>query len=292
MIDFFSLRTNSEFQMSKKLRDYAINDYWMARAGLWRLTQGVYDRAGSIVYERIADLVKNIADVDLCDVKQLQSLSYELNITSGFGFIDGLPADVYDLLNVLSIKQNFFLEPGKTFTENGVNELISQLGQKTGLAPETLYAIAERYEAQSSKFINASNVLAETQSFDYGPQSASAATVKKFHGIQHALGETKPYLRLDNLSKTKFVFKSITDSESLDNSVSLGYWETVEFDTFSSNLVNTFSESTSIELMSVDPVKDVFGACVICKAPVALKFPASRPSGRKLKDGDFIEIQT
>lgn len=292
MIDFFSLRTNSEFQMSKKLRDYAINDYWMARAGLWRLTQGVYDRAGSIVYERIVDLVKNIADVDLCDIKQLQSLSYELNITSGFGFIEGLPTDVYDLLNVLSIKQNFFLEPGKAFTENGVGELIAQLGQKTGLAPETLYSIAERYEAQSSKFINASNVLAETQSFDYGPQSVSAATVKKFHGIQHALGETKPYLRLDNLSKTRFVFKSVADSGNLDDSVSLGYWETTEFDAFSSNLVNTLSESTSIELMSVDPVKDIFGACVICKAPVALKFPASRPSGRKLKDGDFIEIQT
>ena len=58
MIDFFSLRTNSEFQMSSKFRDYAINDYWMARAGLWRLTQGVYDKVGSIVYEKVVDLVK------------------------------------------------------------------------------------------------------------------------------------------------------------------------------------------------------------------------------------------
>lgn len=290
MIDFFSLRTNSEFQMSKKLRDYAINDYWMARAGLWRLTQGVYDRAGSIVYEKIADLVKNIADVDLCDVKQLQSLSYELNITSGFGFIEGLPSDVYDLLNILSIKQNFFLEPGKAFTENGVKELISQLGEKTGLKPETLYSIAERYEAQSQNFINASNVLLETQPFEYGPQSVSAATVKSFHGIQQPLGEFKPYLRVNNSTKLRLVFKS----SGGDDSVSLGNWEEDKsgFENFSSTLVSTVSEAFTAELSSTKQDNSIFGACILCKAPVPIKFPASRPSGRKLQDGDFIEIHT
>jgi hypothetical protein len=273
-LDFFNSRTNSEFKMSDKLRSYAVNDYWMAKTGLWKLAGGVYDKAGSIVYERITDMVKNIGDVDLCDIKQLQSLCYQLGIKSGFGYIDSLPTEIYDLLNVLSIKQNFFFESGKCFTKEGLVGIINKLEDVTGISAEKLYDIAERYEFDDELFINASNVLIECQTFEIDGE-------KSHHTIEWEAGERLTYKRINNSTKFKFVFQSEGGRS--------GYWTVAEFVEFSRSAVADVSESMTLTLNGT--ATSTHGICLNCVNPLTVKLPVSRSNGALLQTGDFVEVE-
>lgn len=126
-IDFFKLRAGSEFSISEKMKQFSINEVWRNNEALWNLVSAMADEPGAIFYERSADMVKNITDVDICDVKHLESLSYQMGIDSGFGFVDGLPTEIYDLINVLSIKPSYLLEADNVFSADGVDKIYAEL---------------------------------------------------------------------------------------------------------------------------------------------------------------------
>ena len=99
-VDFFKARTQSEFDISEKFREYAINDAWRSNIALWNLISAFAGDASSKIYERIADMTKNISDVDVCDIKHLESISYQFGLKSGYKFIDSLPSEIYDMMNI------------------------------------------------------------------------------------------------------------------------------------------------------------------------------------------------
>lgn len=124
-IDFFKARTSSDFDIGRKYREYAINESWRENAALWRLISSMAGEPAARLYRKVVDLVKNLADVEQCEVRQLESMSYQFGIDSGFGFTDSLPASLYDLMNDLSVRQSRFMEAGQLFTAGGLEEIVS-----------------------------------------------------------------------------------------------------------------------------------------------------------------------
>jgi len=126
-IDFFKLRAGSEFSISDKMRQFSINEVWRNNEALWNLVSAMADEPGAIFYERSVDMVENIADVDICDVKHLEAISYQMGINSGFGFIDSLPTEIYDLINVLSIKPSYLMEDNNVYSSNAVKKFFDEI---------------------------------------------------------------------------------------------------------------------------------------------------------------------
>lgn len=157
-IDFFKARSSSEYRIGDAYRRYAINDSWKSNAALWGLIDSMAGEPASKLYARIVDMVKNVSDVELCDMKQLESMSYQFGMSDGFGFLDSLPTSVYDLMNVLSIRQNKFMEKGQVFSESGVKEIIDRL-------PE---AVVEVSGSSDSTVISAVTDLLRSSMEDYG----------------------------------------------------------------------------------------------------------------------------
>lgn len=126
-VDFFKARTQSEFDISEKFREYAINDAWRSNTALWNLISAFSSDASSKIYERIVDMTKNISDVDICDIKHLESISYQFGLKSGYKFIDSLPSEVYDLMNMLSVKESSFFKKNGIFSESGIDTIIDSV---------------------------------------------------------------------------------------------------------------------------------------------------------------------
>lgn len=126
-VNFFKARALSEFDIGKKYREYVINDAWKSNEALWNLISSFAGEASSKIYERMVDMTKNIADVDVCDVKHLESMSYQFGIKTGYKFIDSLPSEVYDMMNVLSVKESYFFRKNGIFSASGIDDIMSYI---------------------------------------------------------------------------------------------------------------------------------------------------------------------
>ena len=103
-----------------------------ANSNLWALMHIGNEEVGKQIYERIANLVPNIRDVETCDIHALYSISKELGVENPSDFDYPYPEEVYRLVNILSINKNKLLynevltEASKlSFSENidGVRDL-------------------------------------------------------------------------------------------------------------------------------------------------------------------------
>jgi len=117
-------RYNSDFQLSEKLKDFVINPQWQSNEDLWNFIAGANDAIWSKIHSNNVDFVKNIADVDFCGLRELHSIATSIGFNAGLTFINNLPAEIYDLLNILSVKKSLVISNLNFLTDDSLTTLL------------------------------------------------------------------------------------------------------------------------------------------------------------------------
>lgn len=245
---------NSEFDIAQKYREYAISEQWKVNQALWNTIRSFAGDAGSKLYERLTNLTKNISDVDICDIKQLESISYQFGLNSGFSFIDGLPTEIYEAMCALSIKHSFILQKNKMFSDAGIESMIASLPVEEVEAVDSIF---DDKSEQYDNFVNAFSLLiipAHTLDGSYVHTIQNAKSIRIKHG--------------DNVSLT------------FNN----GNW------IISDNITDVHS-GMSVSEFKGEAIADI-NSYAICKEPSStLYLSANRPDGSNLQNGDRIDLK-
>jgi len=111
----YQFRCNNEsFDMSQYIASLAIPDYMQDFAAFYdtvfksSVGDSTYteDNVGSKIYERIANFVDNTADIDRCNIAQLQSLAAMTGYTDIVHLHADIPSELQRLLDIGSVAQN------------------------------------------------------------------------------------------------------------------------------------------------------------------------------------------
>ena len=109
-------KVNENFNPQKQMMDYRFQDYLKEKSdNFFEKIIGVSigslssnpTEIGKLTYEKIANFTDNIANIDTCNVKSLQSI-YSMMDEDFYSFTDyrynGIPADINRLIDIFSIK--------------------------------------------------------------------------------------------------------------------------------------------------------------------------------------------
>ena len=71
---------NANFNFSDILRNASNNDYWYNKEGLWTVISAACNDAASEYYVQMSDYIKNLADIDLCNIHALKSMAKSVRL--------------------------------------------------------------------------------------------------------------------------------------------------------------------------------------------------------------------
>lgn len=81
---------------------------------IWSALSAVTDQVGEVLYEKVLNYIDDIADIDTCDVKSLESMAQILGTDySVFQTLDSAPLEIQQLVNVFSIRKDYLLNSSK-----------------------------------------------------------------------------------------------------------------------------------------------------------------------------------
>lgn len=102
-----SLVNNREF--SRGFREWSVGRQTPA-AYVWQCLSAAGDEVGDAVYAGIRDYIDRVSNVDTCGVRSLKSMADQIGLDSPLlNGLDGLPAEVADLMDIVSIDRKYLL---------------------------------------------------------------------------------------------------------------------------------------------------------------------------------------
>lgn len=116
---------------------------------IWKALSCMGEEYGEVVYENVLNYLDNVANVDLCKIKALQSMmkvvSIEYDVLKSFSAI---PVEIANLMDVLSINRKYLLD-SKTFKEDFIL-LLKENGVIKQPQPDPALSVELRSDALSS----------------------------------------------------------------------------------------------------------------------------------------------
>ena len=126
MSAFFDLIGNAEY--GKEAYSTLCTDVDTSRNNIWRSLSATASYVGEAVNNEILNYVDNICNVELCKIRQLQSLASYFGIKySIFQNIQLFPRELIQLMDVLSIKREYLDD--KLKVDNELADMIDQYAQ-------------------------------------------------------------------------------------------------------------------------------------------------------------------
>lgn len=101
---------NSNFNISEIMYAAANNDYWQNKKAMWTVISAACNDAGLEFYTKLNSYVRNIADIDTCNIHTLKSIAQSVDGQHLTNFIsETYPIDLLNLINLFSIPKNILL---------------------------------------------------------------------------------------------------------------------------------------------------------------------------------------
>lgn len=106
---------NQDFIVSQILRSASNNQYWQNKQALWTIISGACTDAGKQFYVSLKKYIQNIADIDMCNIHAIKSISKQFGCQYLTDFISqDYPIELLNLLNLFSINKSNLLEQFRT----------------------------------------------------------------------------------------------------------------------------------------------------------------------------------
>jgi hypothetical protein len=101
----------TKFDFSNILRNTSNNDYWYNKNGLWTVISAACNEAAEEYYIQMSDYIKNLADIDLCNIHALKSIAKSVGCEYLTDFIkEDYPPQLLNLINLLSIPKHLLFD--------------------------------------------------------------------------------------------------------------------------------------------------------------------------------------
>lgn len=108
----------SDFNMEETIKKYSLNPAWIeGNLKLWELIERSSNDIGRIMYEKIANFVMNVADIDVCNLHALYSLASSIDQKNLFSFDLVYPQHLEYLMNLFSINKTILFQKGSVLNE-------------------------------------------------------------------------------------------------------------------------------------------------------------------------------
>lgn len=175
---------------------------------IWKALSCMGEEYGEIVYENVLNYLDNVANVDLCKVKALQSMmkvvGLEYDVLKSFSAI---PVEIANLMDVLSINRKYLLD-SKTFKE----DFISLLKENGVIKRASLDLVALSVELSANKL---SSVSADSAGLLY----LDEGKYKDFlYGVYNTVLTSYVYMKyadaeagVENKSGNTYIYEYIKD---------------------------------------------------------------------------------
>lgn len=119
---------DSNFNIADHFREFAINEKWKNKSELWEILAAACNDVGAEFYSKIKNYVKQISDIDMCNVKALSSMAKSVNYSSTTLDIYNstlFPIELSRLIDIFSIDKNIlFNQQNGILSESSVSDLI------------------------------------------------------------------------------------------------------------------------------------------------------------------------
>lgn len=103
--------SNANFDFSDILRNASNNDYWYQKEGLWTVISAACNEAATEYYVQMNDYIKNLADIDMCNIHALKSIAKSVGCQYLTDFIkEDYPVQLLNLINLLSIPKHILFD--------------------------------------------------------------------------------------------------------------------------------------------------------------------------------------
>lgn len=116
---------------------------------IWKALSCMGEEYGEVVYENVLNYLDNVANVDLCKIKALQSMmkvvGIEYDVLKSFSAI---PVEIANLMDVLSINRKYLLD-SKTFKEDFIS-LLKENGVIKQAQPDLALSVELKSDTLSS----------------------------------------------------------------------------------------------------------------------------------------------
>ena len=112
---------------------YASNNITAKDASqLWKTIDNVIDDIGKEVYDKIANYVDNISNIDLCNIKALNSICKYTKYNNTALLSYNYPTEIEDLINIFSINKNLLINSSKVLSEPTRYNILQIISSKEG----------------------------------------------------------------------------------------------------------------------------------------------------------------
>ena len=124
-------KKNSNISISDKARQYALNEIWQNQDTIWSFLSAAVDGVGASIYERIANYVQNVKDIDRCGIDELHSIAHELDSSSIHLKHVSYPIPLQPLMDIFSVDKNVFLTSGAMLDDSSLVDITGYLKRDT-----------------------------------------------------------------------------------------------------------------------------------------------------------------
>lgn len=94
---------------------------------IWENLDATMDFIGEQVYSKITNYVDNIADIDLCGLKSLQSMLDMVGLDTSVAITYPYPTELRELLDLLTINKSLIFGSNNVLSENSKNTVLASL---------------------------------------------------------------------------------------------------------------------------------------------------------------------
>lgn len=94
---------------------------------IWENLDATMDFIGEQVYSKITNYVDNIADIDLCGLKSLQSMLDMIDLDTSVAITYPYPTELRELLDLLTINKSLIFGSNNVLSENSKNTVLASL---------------------------------------------------------------------------------------------------------------------------------------------------------------------
>lgn len=180
---------------------------------LWLFLSGANEDIGKEVYNKISNLVKNVSDIDYCEIGGLHSISKQLG-ANNLKYLDiDYPIEIENIINLFSIKRDLLLHSGNIATKISIDNLLNTVYTLSGYTNHTATPLntVEAVDALKDYIYNA------------GKNTAVSGIVKTYNDteyiqlIENVIEYTiKKILYVDNGKVLRTFDKNAVDEDTSD----------------------------------------------------------------------------
>lgn len=120
-----------DWSYASELRKSMLNREWQKKEGLWSFLSAACDDAAKKCYTKTREFAKNLVDVNTCSVDALRSIAESTGMQYLVeGIPSGLPVDVSDLVDKLSVRRHDLVDSFGDRLSGSVAERASKISTK------------------------------------------------------------------------------------------------------------------------------------------------------------------